>query len=632
MFAQELSSIIANHCRRPQGVKKAHDQSRIAHPHRRRRDPHRPYAVGLRLQHHPPTLEEQAKAKWADVQNNYQRRADLIPNLVATVQGYAKQETDVLTAVIEARAKATPVPVDASQLTDPEKLKQFQDAQNQLQRRARAADRGQRELSRPEVEPELPRPAVAARRHREPHRRGAARLHRSGAGLQHRAAHLPRRDLGLDPLPRQQADGGVHRQRRRADAAASEVLTATSADMTALAQARAWQRGCRAAAAACAVARCVGLRCRSALALTSSAADRARRRSGRHHHARHAQQRLRPNSPISRANPASSWLWRRSIRSKARRSSLMPTQLFRTWKLGEKTKNNGVLLLVAPNERRVRIEVGYGLEGTLTDALSTVIIANAITPRFKAGDFSRRHLPRRRRHHHRAHHRCLGMAEAALDLRLDRDAGAATAADWFVTMLLIAFVTLFFVWPGFRWFVLNVLLNILLNSGLERAAAAHGAAAAGRGGGGGSGGGFSRAGADRRAAAAAHRGDGDEHLEHDRHQISAAIRAAEQRTSGEIVCVLAETPVSRSALPGLDRSRARAALPWLLIAVTAMTVQEILLPQIIVFLVVARNPACRRAGGADAALPCAARWTHRLARWSSSSCAASRAPTTARES
>jgi LemA protein len=79
-----------------------------------------------------PTLEEQAKAKWGDVQNNYQRRADLIPNLVATVQGYAKQEREVLTAVIEARAKATQIKVDASQLTDPEKVKQFQDAQNQL--------------------------------------------------------------------------------------------------------------------------------------------------------------------------------------------------------------------------------------------------------------------------------------------------------------------------------------------------------------------------------------------------------------------------------------------------------------------------------------------------------------------
>ncbi len=79
-----------------------------------------------------PTEEEAAKARWADVQNQYQRRADLIPNLVSTVQGYAKQEKDVLTAVVEARAKATSVKIDASQLTDPEKLKQFQDAQNQL--------------------------------------------------------------------------------------------------------------------------------------------------------------------------------------------------------------------------------------------------------------------------------------------------------------------------------------------------------------------------------------------------------------------------------------------------------------------------------------------------------------------
>ena len=62
-------------------------------------------------------------------------------------------------------------------------------------------------------------------------------------------------------------------------------------------------------------------------------------------------------------------------------------ELFRTWKLGEAKKNNGVLLLIAPKERKVRIEVGYGLEGTLTDAVSSLIIANAIAPRFKAGDF-----------------------------------------------------------------------------------------------------------------------------------------------------------------------------------------------------------------------------------------------------
>src|ERR1700752_229445 len=79
-----------------------------------------------------PTLEEQAKARWADVQNQYQRRADLIPNLVATVQGYAAQEKNVLTAVVEARAKATQIRLDPSDLTDPAKLKAFPDAQNQL--------------------------------------------------------------------------------------------------------------------------------------------------------------------------------------------------------------------------------------------------------------------------------------------------------------------------------------------------------------------------------------------------------------------------------------------------------------------------------------------------------------------
>jgi LemA protein len=79
-----------------------------------------------------PTLEEQAKARWGDVQNQYQRRADLIPNLVATVQGYAAQEKSVLTAVVEARAKATQIKIDPSDLTDPDKLKAFQDAQNQL--------------------------------------------------------------------------------------------------------------------------------------------------------------------------------------------------------------------------------------------------------------------------------------------------------------------------------------------------------------------------------------------------------------------------------------------------------------------------------------------------------------------
>ena len=79
-----------------------------------------------------PTAEENAKAKWAEVQNQYQRRADLIPNLVSTVKGYAAQERDVLTSVTEARARATSVNVTADQLTDPNAVRQFEQAQGAL--------------------------------------------------------------------------------------------------------------------------------------------------------------------------------------------------------------------------------------------------------------------------------------------------------------------------------------------------------------------------------------------------------------------------------------------------------------------------------------------------------------------
>jgi LemA protein len=79
-----------------------------------------------------PTYEQNAKAKWSEVQNQYQRRADLIPNLVETVKGYAQQEKSVLEAVTAARAKATSVQVTPDMLNDPAKFKQFQDAQAQL--------------------------------------------------------------------------------------------------------------------------------------------------------------------------------------------------------------------------------------------------------------------------------------------------------------------------------------------------------------------------------------------------------------------------------------------------------------------------------------------------------------------
>ena len=165
-------------------------------------------------------------------------------------------------------------------------------------------------------------------------------------------------------------------------------------------------------------------------------------------------------------------------------------ELFRKWALGEKKKNNGVLLVVAPNERRVRIEVGYGLEGTLTDALSKVIISNAMTPRFKAGNFSE------------------GISRGVDDiitvlttdasewqkrpsLRLDYQQPVDTA-NWILLAVLFGFFILLIVSPTFRWLFFNVVLNVLASSGSSRGGYSGGSYSGGGGGfsgGGGSSGG-----------------------------------------------------------------------------------------------------------------------------------------------
>ena len=135
-------------------------------------------------------------------------------------------------------------------------------------------------------------------------------------------------------------------------------------------------------------------------------------------------------------------------------------ELFRTWKLGQAKANTGALLLVAPNEKRVRIEVGYGLEGTITDAMSETIIANAMAPRFKSGDFA-------------------GGIQRGVDdiitllttdasewqqrppIRLDSD--GFDPVTWLIFAGLFALVTLLIFSPGFRYVFLNVLLNVLAN-------------------------------------------------------------------------------------------------------------------------------------------------------------------------
>lgn len=79
-----------------------------------------------------PTAEENAKAKWADVESAYQRRADLVPNLVATVKAAAASETQILTQVTEARSRATSINITTDDLSDPETFRKFEEGQNQL--------------------------------------------------------------------------------------------------------------------------------------------------------------------------------------------------------------------------------------------------------------------------------------------------------------------------------------------------------------------------------------------------------------------------------------------------------------------------------------------------------------------
>ncbi len=99
----------------------------------------RPLAIGLLVAllagcgiNNIPTYDEAAKAAWADVQNQYQRRADLVPNLVETVKGYAAHESETLQAVVEARAKVGSMQMSGDMLSDPAKMKAFEENQAQL--------------------------------------------------------------------------------------------------------------------------------------------------------------------------------------------------------------------------------------------------------------------------------------------------------------------------------------------------------------------------------------------------------------------------------------------------------------------------------------------------------------------
>ena len=132
--------------------------------------------------------EEGVKTAWSQVENQYQRRSDLIPNLVNTVKGYASHESETLEGVVAARARATQTTIDADNLT-PEAIEKYQAAQGEL-----TAALGRLLMIQenyPEGQPEFLRAAGTARRDGEPYRYRTPQFQRGGAGLQYTGTPLP---------------------------------------------------------------------------------------------------------------------------------------------------------------------------------------------------------------------------------------------------------------------------------------------------------------------------------------------------------------------------------------------------------------------------------------------------------
>ena len=165
------------------------------------------------------SLDEQVKAAWSEVLNQYQRRADLIPNLVTTVKGEANFEQETLTKVIEARSRATSIQATPELVNDPAAFQKFQAAQGELTGALSRLMVVAEQYPQPEGEPGFPGPARAARRHREPHHRRAQPLHQDGGRLQRAGAQLPDQPDRDDVRLQGQAE--LHGAERSADLGAA---------------------------------------------------------------------------------------------------------------------------------------------------------------------------------------------------------------------------------------------------------------------------------------------------------------------------------------------------------------------------------------------------------------------------
>lgn len=125
------------------------------------------------------TMDENVSGQWSNVETQYQRRADLIPNLVNTVKGYASHEKETLEGVVEARSKATQMTVDANDLT-PEKLAEYQKAQGAVTSALGKLLAITENYPAPESQPELPGAPSPVGRYGKPHQRGTYQLQQCG--------------------------------------------------------------------------------------------------------------------------------------------------------------------------------------------------------------------------------------------------------------------------------------------------------------------------------------------------------------------------------------------------------------------------------------------------------------------
>ena len=160
-------------------------------------------------------LDEGVKAAWSEVLNQYQRRADLIPNLVSTVKGEANFEQETLTKVIEARSRATAIQATPELVNDPEAFDKFQKAQGELSgalSRLLVVAEQYPNLRANQAFQDL---RVAARRHREPDHRRAQPLHPDRGRIQRHGAELPDQPHGDDVRLQGQAELHGRRTRRR---------------------------------------------------------------------------------------------------------------------------------------------------------------------------------------------------------------------------------------------------------------------------------------------------------------------------------------------------------------------------------------------------------------------------------